>query len=83
MARRPFGHGPVAWVLKRLIVLSVLAIVATWAVLQLDRRTLPGLRVGNTPLPRTSDPARTLVPWADGFAAGMIEIRDYRVYLAR
>jgi murein DD-endopeptidase MepM/ murein hydrolase activator NlpD len=75
MARRPFGHGPVAWVLKRLVVLAVAATVVTWVVLQLDRRTLPGLRVGNAPLPRTRDPARTLAPWADGFAAGVLEIR--------
>jgi murein DD-endopeptidase MepM/ murein hydrolase activator NlpD len=75
MARRPFGHGPVAWVLKRLLVVAAVLALGTWLMLLVDRRTLPGLRVGQAEFPRTSDPAHTLVPWADGFAAGVIEIR--------
>jgi murein DD-endopeptidase MepM/ murein hydrolase activator NlpD len=75
MARRPFGHGPVAWLLKRLVIAAVVVAAGTWLMLLVDRRTLPGLTVGQAELARTSDPAKALAPWADGFAAGVIEIR--------
>lgn len=57
---RPFGHGPVAWFLKRVALVVVLGCLIVWALLLIDRRTLPGLRVRGVPLPRTATPAAAL-----------------------
>ncbi len=80
--RRPFGHGPVAWFLKRALLVAGVVVVATWLMLWIDRRTLPGIRVQGTPLPRTSDPVTALKPLAGTFAQGEIEIRT-GAYLTR
>jgi murein DD-endopeptidase MepM/ murein hydrolase activator NlpD len=71
---RPFGHGPVAWFLKRAALLVALGCVLVWALLLIDRRTLPGLAVRGARLPRTAEPARALQAIAQRFLSGEISI---------
>jgi hypothetical protein len=75
MPRRPFGHGPIAWVLKRASVLLLAAALVSLAWLRLDSRTLPGIRVANQPLARTKQPERALQEQARVFMSKQVEIR--------
>lgn len=74
MARRPFGHGPVAWFLKRVLLLAGLGALIVWLMLVLDPRTLPGLRVRGVALARTSNPSAALAPIAARFLTEEVSI---------
>lgn len=71
---RPFGHGPVAWFLKRTTLLVALGCVLVWVMLLIDRRTLPGLSVRGVPLPRTAEPAGVLQALAERFLGEEVSI---------
>jgi hypothetical protein len=71
---RPFGHGSIAWLLKRAALLLALGCAVVWTLLLLDRRTLPGLSVRGVPLARTADPAAVLTLIAEDFVKGEVEI---------
>ena len=73
--RVPLGHGPVARFLKRALLVAGVVVLATWLMLWIDRRTLPGIKVQGAPLPRTSDPVTALKPLASQFAQSELEIR--------
>jgi hypothetical protein len=74
MRRRPFGHGPVAWVLKRLVAAALVTAAAAFTFLQLDTRTLPGIRVAGEPLPRSAAPERELEHRANAWMAVPMDI---------
>ncbi|HKU45030.1 MAG TPA: peptidoglycan DD-metalloendopeptidase family protein [Polyangiales bacterium] len=60
--------------LGRAALLAVCGAAASWMWLQLDRRTLPGLRVAGDALPRTSDPLPLLVARAKRWGEQQLSI---------
>lgn len=75
MPRRPFGHGPIAWTLKRALAVLLAGSFGCWAWLQLDPRTLPGVRVAGVPLGRSAQPERELERRARVWMAASMDIR--------
>jgi murein DD-endopeptidase MepM/ murein hydrolase activator NlpD len=73
MVRRR-GYGLIAWAVQRLVLALLASCVLTWLYLQLDRRTLPGIRVGGETLPRTGDPAHALAARAQAWMAAKVDI---------
>lgn len=63
-----------AWFLKRSALVLALGLLIIWSVLLIDRRTLPGLSVMGSPLPRTKDPAAALEPIAQRYLDEEISI---------
>ena len=66
------------WVVRRWSIWSAFGLGAVlslaWLVLQLDPRTLGGIRVEGEPLPRTRDPAGWLAPRAQAWARQNVSI---------
>lgn len=71
---RPFGHGPVAWFLKRAALLVALGAALVWIMVLIDRRTLPGLSVRGVPLPRSDKPGVILDRIGADYLDGEISI---------